>query len=432
VKRRTLATYGRRGDRVRVLVDKREQRVEVHYRDRSGIPHKRVFPLTKEGQAEAIVWAESYHTERDRLEAARTAPPATTLRQLWRTYTESPAYRKDLRDATRIAYTERFGLWMAFLGEEFVAADTTLHDVDRFIVRMETVLTRRGKPKSTNQVRMLLQVVRTVYNWGQSRKLLATNELALFRWKTPKDAVVLEPDEYSDTEYRAILAELSPQHAKRWRGNVATILGGASGQRAAAIRHLRWSDVDLEKGVIVWPKQYQKQGKELERPITSDIRAALFTALYWRERVAGGRVRSRAERRKSGATPEALASADWVLFAEHDRSKPVSYQTLHAQLVGAEARAGVPHRDYRATHGWRRMVVGEIGEATGDIMRGLEYVGDRDLKQKKSYDRRLQKRVNEAAEVLSKVSLNRPSTKTTAGPESGAVVQVKETKEVVR
>ena len=50
--RRTLGTWGRRGDRVRVLVDGTRDRVEVLYRDTQGIDRKRIFGNDKAGRAE--------------------------------------------------------------------------------------------------------------------------------------------------------------------------------------------------------------------------------------------------------------------------------------------------------------------------------------------------------------------------------------------
>lgn len=289
MKRKTLGRFGRRGDQVRALLDRVSGRVEVHYRDRAGLPHKKIFEPTKAGQAAALAWAEAYHIERSRREAAKLAPPDTTMRHLWQAYTESPAFRRG-RAATQRAYRERFGLWMAFMGEDALPGNTTLADVDRFMTRMESQHTKRGVPKAINQVRQIINAARTIYRWGLSRKLIAANELAFFRWQAPKDTVPLEPEEYSNEEYEAMLVELPPQHAKRWRANVAVLLGGASGQRVQAIRHLRWADVDWSQDVIVWPAKYQKQGVPLERAITPEIRAALLTAWYWRQTVAAGRV----------------------------------------------------------------------------------------------------------------------------------------------
>jgi hypothetical protein len=57
----------------------------------------------------------------------------------------------------------------------------------------------------------------------------------------------------------------------------------------------------------------------------------------------------------------------------------------------------VKHRDLRGFHGFRRKVVGDLGERLGDRTAGLEYVGDTDVSQLASYDRREGERMKKAA-----------------------------------
>ena len=280
--RRTLGTWGRRGDRVRVLVDGTRDRVEVLYRDTQGIDRKRIFGNDKAGRAEACAWAETYHQERAKRIAERAAPAPITMRQLWKEYQESPAWH-DLRAASRPNYADRWRLWVAFIGADAIAGDVRLRDIDRFIVRMREVPTSNGTPRAINQIRQVLNVVRTVYNWGQSRELLTRNDFALFRWKRPKDAKVLEPEEYTPEEYTRLLAAASPQNPRTWRLHVALVLAGVHGSRARSVLHLRWADVVGD--VITWPGEFMKQGEDHQQPLTWDALAALETARYWtRER----------------------------------------------------------------------------------------------------------------------------------------------------
>ena len=83
-----------------------------------------------------------------------------------------------------------------------------------------------------------------------------------------------------------------------------------------------------------------------------------------------------------------------------EANRPSPYQTIHSALIKAEERAGVTHQEYRALHGGRRHVVGEVGAATGDRMTGLEYVGDTDPKMLARYDRRMPERLAKAADIL--------------------------------
>jgi integrase len=388
-KRRVLARYGRRGDQVKVLVDSKRDRAEVHYKDEEGIPRIRTYPNDKDGRAEALAFGEAYLDERKQMAAEKLAPRASaplTLRALWDAY--MLAEFQNLRPKTRIAYRERWTRWERFMMRDALADDTTLDDVDLF----RTDALKGGI--ALNQVRQVLNVARLVYAWGMVRKKIKTNELALHRWKQPKDAPVLEPEEYSVAELERMLRVFDPTKHNQWRPWVAFMLLMGSGQRANAILHLRWEDIEWSKGEIVWRAAFQKQGKELRRALTDTIYSALIVADLWRRRA--GFVRDLdTELTEPVDTP-------WVLFALNEKSEPMSYSSLYAQLRRAEDHATppVPHRPYRAFHGGRRTVVGEIIDATGDRMLGLEYVGDNDVKMLRSYDKRAQERVDRAAKVL--------------------------------
>jgi integrase len=218
---------------------------------------------------------------------------------------------------------------------------------------------------------------------------------AVYRWKDPRDFEATKPDEYTEPEWQRLIEKSEPQHPKRWRLNVALLICHASGQRIQAVRHLREQDVAGD--VVTWPSQFQKQGKKLVRPLTWDLVAALETARHWRAMASQGRVR---RDRKPGSRPSALGRSDWVLFAQNEKSKPVSYSSLHTMLGELETLAKVKHRDLRGFHGFRRKVVGDIGERTGDRALGMEFVGDRDLDQLASYDRREAGRLAEAAKAM--------------------------------
>jgi integrase len=422
-RRKTLARFGRRGDQVRVCVDNRRNRIEVYYKDLDGVEHKRVHANTKEGKAEAITWAETYLTERTRIANERQSPEKRapiTIRELWDKYRESPAYTKDLREATRINYRDRWKKWEAFMKPEAIADGTTLDDVDRFRIACEAA------GIVLNSVRGILNVVRTVYNWGQTRKLISTNELALHRWKQPKDAPgPLEPGEYSTEEYEALLRTFKPTQlmdgslfaSRNWRPWVALMILGHHGMRFRAVRHIRWTDLDWETGVITWPGEFQKQGKPVEQPITWALLSALIVARFWAERHLVIRKRRRLRnfdpvgRGRFIRDPELVderIDSPWILFAMTKKMDPFSYSSFQYQLVQAEKNAivpdgeggtktGIPHEKWKGAHAFRRMVVGNLLVATGDLMTAMNYVGDRDIKQSKSYDRRMQDRIDKAS-----------------------------------
>lgn len=420
-KRKLLALFGRRGDQVRVKLDKRRGRVEVYYRDLDRVEHRKVFADSSEGKSEAIAWAETFHTERARIENERKSPEKRqpiTLRELWDRFVASPAYMKDIRRATQINYRDRWKKWEAFMKPEAIVNDTSLDDVDRFRNACEAA------GIVINSVRQILNVVRTIYNWGQSRKLVTTNEMAVFVWKSPKDAAVTEPGEYSTEEWEAMMRTFRPlalmdgslHAAKNWRPWVTMMLIQHHGQRANAVLHLQWTDIDFETGLITWRAAYQKQGKDVLQPITHGLVSALIVARFWADRHLVMRPRRRVRvtdgprRGKWIRDPELhdeKIESPWVLFGERKKMQAYSYSSWHYQFTKAESEAvlvvdgveriGIPHEPFRAGHGGRRMVMGNVLDATGDLMTAMNYIGDTDLKQAKSYDRRRQERIEKAS-----------------------------------
>ncbi|HEX6924263.1 MAG TPA: tyrosine-type recombinase/integrase [Longimicrobiaceae bacterium] len=388
--RTTLYTGGRRGDRVRVLVDTKRARVEVLYRDIDGVPRKRVFPHDRQGREEAVAWAETFRDEREQARREQGRPAPISTRALWHAYVSSPAWA-NLRHKSQVSYRDRWRKWEEYIGRDAEAGRLKALDIDQFI----TAATKAGIV--INQIRQVVNVARTVYKWGQSRELLAGSVFAVYRWKQPRDAKVLEPEEYTAADWRKLLAKLEPQHPRRWRLAVLLLICHSTGQRMNAVQHLRWRDINPDAGTVTWPKEWQKQGVALTRPLLWDMVAALETARYWRLNAALGRVR---RDRKAESRPAALAGSDWVLFAQNRKGQPVSYSSMHTMLRALEARAKVRHRDYRAFHGFRRKVVGDVGRRTGNLMLGLEYVGDRDPKMLKHYDRRQVERIVTAAAAL--------------------------------
>lgn len=396
--RKTLLSLGSKGDpdRVRVLEDATRARVVVQFRDSRSLPRKKFFPADRQGKKDAVEWARAFYEER----RARTYTKVeTTHAELWKAYSESPAFAEALREKTQIAYEQRFKRWMNYRGAHTKVDDTTLLHVDRFYTEAKKLGT------ALNQIRQVINVARVVYNWGQGRKLVRNNELALYRWKTPKDAPKIEPAEYSTAEYELLLPQFDPRRGDQWRAWVALMLLGHHGMRINAVRNLRWQDVDYERGLIVWPAKYQKQGVDVAQPITWATHSALLVARMWADK----ELQQRAAAQVRGADGKWAhdASQDlppietpFVLFAQRKPTTAYSYSSFHYSLKRAEDAAGVKHQPYRAAHGFRKMVVGNVIEATGDRMLGLEYVGDTDVKMLKHYDKRTDERIARASAAM--------------------------------
>lgn len=414
IARKTLLQLGAKGapDRVRVLEDVTADEVVVQYKDARGVSRKRIFPRTRQGKKDASEWGKAYHAERARGHAGR---PETTHAQLWKAYTESPAFQSR-RFRTKGNYTERWRKWMHFRGERTMVDDTGLIHVDQYYAAA------KAGGMAPNQIRGIINVARIVYNWGQSRKLVTNNELALYRWHTAEGEEANEPEEYTEDEFLAVLAELPPHSHRTWRAHVVLMLAGHQGQRANAVLHLRWMDINpAGDDQILWPSEYQKNRLEFAQPMTWDAIAALATAHAWRVR--------------AGYT------GPWVLFAgggnkpigspahgntRHGRKERTAaqdtaytYQAAYRQLRLAEERAGVAHKPSRAFHGFRKMVAGHVSDRNSDDRLGMEFIGDRDMKQAKKYLKRRSSRMERAA-----LSVETKAPEQTQKPDASTVLEV--------
>jgi integrase len=196
-----------------------------------------------------------------------------------------------------------------------------------------------------------------------------------------------------------------PKRGDQWRAWVALMLLGHHGMRINAVRNLRWQDVDYDAGVIRWPSKYQKQGVDVVQPITWATHSALLVARHW----ALVELRPRAAAQVRGADGKFSHDATqdpppietpFVLFAQRRPTSAYSYSSFHYSLQRAEEKAKIAHKPYRGAHGFRKMVVGNVIEATGDRMLGLEYVGDQDPRMLKHYDKRTDERIARASAAL--------------------------------
>lgn len=380
--RETIETWTEGRVKVALVFERERSRYIVeHYK--AGKARRRVFSTAKfrtltHAKKAGRIYAEELFAAR--LQVATDRP--STMAELFARYVG--AMEGGWRTATRVS---TFGRWRQF--EAFVKPSSdpdaiTADDLDRF----HKALRGRERPISPNQVRQLFALVRSVYKLGNQRKWVHNLEPVAYAPRISKDERIHlshEPAEYSPEEWRKILAVATPTDRAWWRFGVSFLIEGVQGQRVNAIRHLRWSDVDFEAGVITWPAQYQKQGRELVQPLLSSTRAALEIAQAWR--AADGYL------------------GPWVLYSAGHGGKgavdpmagPVVYGTLHSALERAEKLAGVPHLPYRGSHGGRRMAAENVYAETGDLLQAAAWIGDRDLKQLKAYLKRNEERMAGAA-----------------------------------
>jgi integrase len=166
----------------------------------------------------------------------------------------------------------------------------------------------------------------------------------------------------------------------------------------SAILHLQWANLDLQTRTIVWRACWHKTGREWRQPLTEAAAGALGIAWLWRER--------------DGYT------GPWVFYSSHARKRArgddpraIYHPTaLLRALRTAETRAGVTHRPYRVTHGFRRAVAGDVARSTGNLKRAREHVGDADIRRAREYMQVRPDHLKEAASVMDRDRSDRPQT----------------------
>lgn len=365
---KTIAVEGASRERIRVYQE--GDLIRVRWRE-NGKRMTRSWPFSAENKATAKAFAKGIAAGRE----AQSVTEPLTLRELWTRYSE--AEFPNLRAKTQKLYAEYFSRWETMWGRDFIAENTTID----MAIQCRAALRKQGKAIST--IRHSLETVKMVYAWGQVNELLDRNRLALFRWKRGKDTRAPAPPEYTNEEYEKLIAKLLPSKATEWRAWVALTICREQGVRQNSALHLKWDDVDGAAGVITWRAEWDKVGKEWTQPIRQATRTALEIARAHRE------------------------ESPYVLPSGSKKNKGSCYTigALYLALRGAETRAGIKHLPQRGAHGLRRLLAGDINEATGDPALAMMAIGD-DIKQASRY---IQKRDNRMREVFEQLDAGRES-----------------------
>ncbi len=214
---------------------------------------------------------------------AEAEPEPLTLDKLFEIYgeevtpTKAVASQRADRAATR--------MFLGFFGRGRKPSTLSRRDWDRFIrARRAGKVGASGKPVSDSTIEHDLKFLIAVFNWAAKSKdedgrlLLGSNPLKGLKTPTEKNPtrVVLAEEEYQ--------ALLGVSREVDWRFHVALVLAHETGHRIGAIRHLRWSDIDLEARAIRWRAEHEKTGYEHRTPMTAEAVAVLEEA---QERSAG-------------------------------------------------------------------------------------------------------------------------------------------------
>lgn len=374
--RKRLATFGERGALVRLFEEHRDgrKRLIVQWGPK-GARQQMSFPATKAGKAEAEAFIKAFVAESEEKAAA---PAPLTVRALWTAYLADVA--EHLRPNTLRLYRDAWRTWEQFINAETIADDVTIQQIMEF----RRTLDARGLATAT--VKDAIRNVRIVFNWGERMELLTRNRWHLFVHKVAKEKRTKPRAEYRSDEFLRIWRALDPARQGQWRAWGLVGLLGIYGNRQHELLNLRWDWITAE--TITIDPAVVKTGEQRVLGIVPQAARILDVVrdAARREGYAGPYVfppgQRDAQRHAAGANMSALAH--------------YSIQSFTDALHRAERRAGMPPVKWRAGHGFRRGLMGDLADATGDVTLALQAIGDRDLRMASHYRVRRADRVNAA------------------------------------
>jgi integrase len=151
----------------------------------------------------------------------------------------------------------------------------------------------------------------------------------------------------SDKAYRKMLG------AAKWVHPLCEtffVVAHETGHRAASVRHLRWSDLDLEKETIRWRAENDKIGFLHTTPLSRPALDALARL-----------------QKARGAIGE-----HWIFPSDTDPAKPLPRHTANKWWRRAEAKAELEHVSWSGFHSVRRKFASELKNTN---LRDLAYMG---------------------------------------------------------
>ena len=208
---------------------------------------------------------------------ADAEPEPLTLETLFDIYGEEVTPTK--RGQSRLHDRAAMRMFLGCFGRDRKPATLSQRDWDRFIrERRAGRVGPSGKPVSDRMIERDLKFLLAVLNWAVKSRdergelLLGSNPLKGLKTPTEKNPTRVM---LTEVEYQALL-RVSRQ--VDWRFRVALVLAHETGHRINAIRQLRWSDIDLEDGMVQWRAEHEKTGYEHRTPVTVEAIAVLEEA----------------------------------------------------------------------------------------------------------------------------------------------------------
>ena len=267
-------------------------------------------------------------------------PAVLTLRTLFDIYESEVTPQKKSASHDR----RTLALFLKAFGAERRPETLNVRDWQSFIRSRQsgelTPVVRRGKdgksvlrPVRARVLEQDLKLLLAVLNWAERARVDGSGFLIernpLRGLKVPKEESPRRPMFTAEqcVALRRAAAEHSPV-AER-----LVMLAWYTGHRSSAIRQLRWSDIDLEAGVIRWRAETDKIGYAHRNPMHPELVTFL-----------------KHERARAGAIGEA-----WVFPSDTDPAQP-AHRDYALKKVGPDLRdaAGIPAGERYGWHSFRR------------------------------------------------------------------------------
>lgn len=291
-------------------------------------------------KARAIREAEEIAAGLGTLDAIR-APAALTLQTLFDMYEREVTPQKG--KTARAHDTRTLPLLLRAFGADRKPKDLDVRDWNNYIRRRQLgelapqyKHDAKGRvvftPVRARIIEQDLKLLLAVLNWAERLRadsagyLLERNPLRglkLPKEDSPKRATFTQ-------EQCAMLRRVAAEHsaiAERF-----VMLAWYTGQRSSAIRQLRWSDIDLDNGVIRWRADTDKLGYEHRNPMHRDLGVFL---------------------KHDRARTKAIGDA-WVFPAPRDSSQPMPRDTSQKLWERLAKAAGITRGGGYGWHSFRR------------------------------------------------------------------------------
>jgi integrase len=327
-------------NRVRVFAwPKQGENLWIDCRDGAGRTRK---PLGHSDKALAKRQADDVAARWGQDKKARPAVHVLTLRTLFDIYESE---RTPQKGRSGRGHDKRaLPLFLKAFGADRKPETLNVRDWQSFIRRRQSgelaPQVRRDKdgkivltPVRATVIEQNLKLLLAVLNWAKraqypdgSGYLLERNPLE--GMKLPKEKSPRRPmfTAEQSVALRRAAAEHSPL-AERF-----VMMAWYTGHRQSSIRQLRWSDIDLEAGVIRWRRENDKMDYEHQNPLHPDLLAFL---------------------KKDRARVKAIGEA-FVFPAMRDSSNPLPRDTVQKLWANLRDTAGIPSGKGYGWHSFRR------------------------------------------------------------------------------